>query len=111
VLPFVTTNFDALANEDGVITYGSLKKAARKFPDNVEQISFVQDHLSSFGHEIGYDHEAKAAALLSASTVSPMGTAVTAAADFAIYGISKDDLAGNPTISVSHWGTVTVKRG
>jgi hypothetical protein len=111
VLSFLRDNFDALANDDGVITYGSLKKAVNKFPGNAEHIRFAQEHIGEFGHVIGYDNEAKAAAMLSASMASPMGVATLAAADFAIHAISREDLGGTITITVSHWGTVKVTRG
>jgi hypothetical protein len=111
VLPFVTKNFDALANKDGLITSRTLHLAEKKFTGDADAITFLKDHIGEFGHVIGHDDEAKAAAMMATAVTYPGVTPLMAVADFNIYGISRDDLAGTITISVSHWGTVKVTRG
>ena len=108
VLPFLRTNFAALANTDGIVTAASLAAAKKAFPANRTEIAIVAGELDTIGHKIGDDNQTKGAVAVSLAVSSPMMTPLAMAGDYSVFGISQDDLARVSRLEASAFGKISV---
>jgi hypothetical protein len=94
-IDFLALNFIALCDESRkpsqLVTIKSLTAARARFLENAAEIAELIANISSIGHDIDEDTDAKAAAAMTISAVAPYAATVMAAS-FVVFGIDRNDI-------------------